>query len=72
MSYKGRVRNGVVVLEDGVELPENLEVTVDPVNVTSDHSSLRDGLRRFAGQAKGLPSDSAENHDHYLHGTPKP
>jgi hypothetical protein len=28
-------------------------------------------LLRFAGKAKGLPSDLAANHDHYLHGLPK-
>ena len=26
---------------------------------------------KFAGTAKGLPPDMAENHDHYLHGMPK-
>ncbi len=28
-------------------------------------------LLRHAGTAKGLPSDLALNHDHYLHGLPK-
>jgi len=28
-------------------------------------------LMAVAGKASGLPSDLAENHDHYLHGTPK-
>ena len=28
-------------------------------------------LLKYAGAAKGWPSDMAENHDHYLHGTPK-
>ncbi len=33
--------------------------------------SVWDALLEFAGAAKGLPPDLAENHDHYLHGTPK-
>jgi hypothetical protein len=28
-------------------------------------------LLRVAGTASGLPPDMAENHDHYLYGTPK-
>ena len=28
-------------------------------------------LLKYAGTVKGWPSDMAENHDHYLHGTPK-
>jgi hypothetical protein len=30
-----------------------------------------DGLLKIAGRIKGLPSDFARNHDHYLHGLPK-
>ena len=33
--------------------------------------SWGDFVQRVAGTAKGLPSDLAENHDHYLYGTPK-
>ena len=33
--------------------------------------SVWDTLLEFAGTARGLPSDLAENHDHYLHGAPK-
>ena len=29
------------------------------------------GLTKFAGAVRGLPSDLARNHDHYLHGRPK-
>ena len=28
-------------------------------------------LLELAGTAEGLPEDLAEQHDHYLHGTPK-
>lgn len=30
-----------------------------------------DALEEVVGAAKDLPADSAHNHDHYLHGTPK-
>ena len=33
--------------------------------------SLGDFFLRVAGTAQGLPVDLAENHDHYLYGTPK-
>jgi hypothetical protein len=28
-------------------------------------------FKDFVGKAKGLPSDMARNHDHYIHGTRK-
>ncbi|MCY3023034.1 MAG: hypothetical protein NTW87_29000 [Planctomycetota bacterium] len=37
----------------------------------AETEGLWQGLLRFAGTAKGLPPDMAENHDHYLYGTPK-
>jgi hypothetical protein len=30
-----------------------------------------EALIEIAGTAEGLPPDFAENHDHYLHGSPK-
>ena len=29
------------------------------------------GLLKLAGTAKNLPADFAEEHDHYIHGTPR-
>ena len=37
---------------------------------TPPDRSVWDALLEFAGTAEGLPPDLAENHDHYLHGTP--
>lgn len=71
MTYKGRVKDGVVVLEQGAHLDEGAEVVVQPVGDQDEYASLRDGLLSFAGTVKGLPSDMARNHDHYIHGTPK-
>lgn len=70
MEYEGTVKNGVIVLEDSEKLPEGTRVRVVPV-AESDQETLGQRLLKFAGIAKGLPSDMARNHDHYLHGAPK-
>ena len=33
--------------------------------------SWGEALLEVAGTAQGLPADFAQNHDHYLHGTPR-
>ena len=71
MTCKGRVRNGVIVLEGGASLPEGTEVRVEPVEATEAVQRLREGLRKLSGAVSGFPSDMARNHDHYIHGTPK-
>ena len=71
MTYKGEVKGGVVVLEPGARLDEGAEVVVETVRQGDEYASLREGLLKFAGTVKGLPSDMASNHDHYIHGTPK-
>lgn len=73
MDYRGKVSGGVVVLEPGVDLPEGAEVRVEVLTppLTSPQTTLGQRLMKFAGRAQGLPSDMAENHDHYLHGQSK-
>jgi hypothetical protein len=76
MTYDGQVQNGVVVFENGTALPEGTHVRVVPVVVElqNEHEQPRTIAERFAnviGKAKDLPEDFAENHDHYIHGTPK-
>jgi hypothetical protein len=78
MTYRGRVRNGVVVLEPGVRLREGTDVRVEAVEETQEAApdsqearQLREGLLSFSGVVKEGPSDLARNHDHYLHGTPR-
>ena len=76
MSYEGTVKNGVVVLRGQKKLPDGTPVVVTVKHAAakprkrSKRSSLADALK-LAGTVKGLPSDFAENHDHYLHGQPK-
>ncbi len=76
MTYTGEVRNGQIILENGVQLPEGTRVRVEPVNGESptgepEPGSLAAVLLKFAGVIDDLPSDMARNHDHYLYGAPK-
>jgi len=69
--YIGTVIDGMVVLENGALLPEGRRVRVTVLETESPAETLGQRLLKFAGTAKDLPSDLAENHDHYLHGLPK-
>ena len=70
MTYRGHVENGVVIFEQPAALPDGTEVNIEPA-VPQRNRTLSERLRGVIGIAKGLPSDLAENHDHYLHGGPK-
>jgi hypothetical protein len=65
MTYQGKVRGGVIVLEPGVHLPENSDVIVEPVpegrtTAGSPHytGTMRNGVPIFqaatSGPAPGL------------------
>jgi hypothetical protein len=74
MTYRGRIKNGVVVLERKAKLPEGTSVRVEPVSSPVKKPARTNGkpaygLLKFAGMAKGLPRDMARNHDHYIHGS---
>ena len=78
MVYRGHVKNGVVVLDPTVELPEGVEVRVEIAASESEgplldeHGrTLGQKLMKYAGRAVALPEDAALNHDHYLYGAPK-
>lgn len=75
MTYRGRVKDGVVVLQEGVTLAEGTEVQVGvvqaPTELPAEGPSLLDRLSRVVGKAKGLPKDAAQNVEHYLYGMPK-
>lgn len=74
MTYKGKVTNGVVVLEDAKGPPEGASVKVEVVRRRGrcrKQVNGWDGLLKLAGSVKDLPRDMAHNHDHYLHGRPK-
>ena len=75
MVYRGRVENGVVILDDPASLPEGTEVSIRAVRPKSKNngksvpkSGVGQTLLRLAGKAVGLPSDASRNVDHYLYG----
>lgn len=74
--------DGVIRPPEGVKLPVGkVEVSVRPERATDPAagppSPTYDWLIALAREAEadpacqGLPSDLAENHDHYAHGAPK-
>jgi hypothetical protein len=74
MTYSGHVKNGIVVLDERVRLPEGAAVRVqlaDDLDEADDLPTLAERLKDVIGIIEG-PPDLAENHDHYAHGKPKP
>ncbi len=74
MDIRGRVSQGVVILDDSHVLPDGTVVRVEPLEDAEARPpglTLAEKLCRLAGKAKGLPPDLARNHDHYLHGLPQ-
>jgi hypothetical protein len=75
VTVQGKIRNGVVVLDNGCVLPEGTRVTVRPVKEAAAKKPAkpqgRRKLLRHAGKATGLPADAARNLDHYLYGHAK-
>jgi hypothetical protein len=70
MTYRGHVKNGQIALDEPATLPEGVEVCVEIVDRAHGQPTIWDKLRAIAGTVEG-PEDWAENHDHYIHGTPK-
>lgn len=75
MTYHGVVKQGVIVLQDGVTLPEGMNVNVVMPESTTSADRLPAGKRDIFDFDKyavdtGIP-DLALNHDHYLYGLPK-
>jgi hypothetical protein len=78
MVYNGHIEKGVVIIDDPVTLPEGLKVQIETAPTGPYERAAKDNtetlgqmLLKHAGKAVGLPQDLAENHDHYLYGTPK-
>ncbi len=76
MVLKGKVINGVIVVEDASALREGEEVEVVKHDLPSKgrkkkQLNFAEKLRKWSGTGEGLPPDFAKNHDHYLYGVPK-
>ena len=75
MTYHGIVKQGVIVLEGGVILPDGMYVDIVMPESTDAADQLPPGKRDIFDFDKyavdtGIP-DLALNHDHYLYGLPK-
>jgi len=70
MSYTGTVKKGVVVLPPELKLPEGTKVMVT-VSEAGTSPSFAERYAHYIGAAEDLPSDLAENLDHYVHGRRK-
>jgi len=76
MALEGRIHDGTVVFDQPVPLAEGTLVRVEPVKDVaaaekSEPKTLLEIMGDFVGAIDDLPSDFAEQHDHYLYGTPK-
>jgi hypothetical protein len=69
MTYTGIVENGMVKLPP--DWKDGTPVQVETVSTEAASRELAEKLIELSRKVKGLPRDLAENHDHYLHGTPK-
>ncbi len=71
MSYTGTVENGVVKLPSEAHWPDGTTVRVELITPPPRRNHPTQRLCELAAKLEGLPPDLAEQHDHYLHGTPK-
>jgi hypothetical protein len=75
MAYRGVVRNGVVVFDEGAKLPDGTEVRIEFLpreeSLPGEGPTLAQQFGDIIGAVPDLPSDMAEHHDHYLHRAPK-
>jgi hypothetical protein len=71
MLLEGTIVNGRVVLDQPEALPEGTRVEVMEKPAAKPRSALAERLLRHAGTVPDLPVDLADQHDHYLYGTPK-
>jgi hypothetical protein len=71
MTFRGHVKDGQIAFDEPVALPEGAAVQVEIVQTRTEQPTIWEELLELAGKAEGLPPDMAENHDHYLYGTPK-
>ena len=70
MVLEGIVQNGIIVLPGQQVLPEGAKATI-VIETPGKPPTLAERLLKHAGTVPDLPPDLAEQHDHYIHGTPK-
>lgn len=78
MTILGHIQNGMIVLDEATTLPDGMKVRVAIMPVGSDApattdppKTLYERYQSIIGVIDDMPEDFAEQHDHYIHGTPK-
>jgi len=71
MSVTGKVKNGIIVLPPGTQLPEGAQVKIEPIELTAAEDPFLAAVARLAKPRPHLPKDYALNHGHYVRGEPK-
>lgn len=71
MTLRGTLNNGIVVLDQPAPFPDGTRVEVIVNTAAEKKPTLSERLLKHAGTVPDLPADMAEQHDHYIHGTPK-
>lgn len=69
MYLPGKIKDGQIVLDHEVDLPEGAAVRVELVEDEEELRRLKEGLARLSGTVEGLPEDMAERLDYYIYGT---
>jgi hypothetical protein len=69
MNFIGTVtESGMVALPANAKLPVGTRVRVVTEDDDATSPSLAETFKEFIGACDNLPSDLAQNHDHYAHG----
>jgi len=71
VSFKGTVKNGVVVQPPEAKLPEGAEVEVIPNEWRPEDDPFVAAAQRVAKPRPHWPRDYTRNLDHYLYGVPR-
>ena len=75
MSITATIKNGVIQLPAGFDLPDGTEVTIEtkePIGIVEKSTqSFGERYSEFIGCIHSGVGDLADNHDHHLYGTPK-
>ena len=69
MELEGVVHDGVIVPDDATALVEGTRVRITPAE--KQLKPFGERFAQFKGAVPDLPTDLAEQHDHYRLGTPK-
>jgi hypothetical protein len=71
MSVTGKIKNGVVVLPPGTDLPEGADVRVETLERPPQDDPFLAAVLKTSKPRPHWPKDHARNHGHYISGEPR-